>query len=61
MRWIYKIPLRLRSLFRKSRVEQGLSDEMQFHLEKLTEENVASGMMPSAITSQPSLKPGTER
>jgi predicted permease len=46
MRWIYKIPLRLRSLFRKGRVEQELSDEMQFHLEKLTEENVARGMTP---------------
>jgi predicted permease len=46
MRWIYKLPLRLRSLFRKTRVEQELSEEMQFHLEKLIEENIAKGMTP---------------
>ena len=44
MRWFYKIPLRLRSLFRKSRVEQELSDELRFHLERLIEEKVAQGM-----------------
>jgi putative ABC transport system permease protein len=44
MRWIYKLPLRLRSLFRKKRVEQELGDELSFHLEKLIEENVAKGM-----------------
>jgi predicted permease len=44
MRWIYKLPLRLRSLFRKMRVEQDLNEELRFHLEKLIEENVAKGM-----------------
>ena len=44
MRWIYKLPLRLRSLFRRNRVEQELSDELRFHLEKLIEEKVAKGM-----------------
>ena len=46
MRWIYKFPLRLRSLFRKSRVEQDLSKELRFHLEKLIEEHAAKGMTP---------------
>jgi predicted permease len=46
MRWIYKLPLRLRSLFRKKRTEQELSEEMQFHLEKLIGENIARGMSP---------------
>ncbi|HEV2245162.1 MAG TPA: ABC transporter permease, partial [Terriglobia bacterium] len=46
MRWIYKLPLRLRSLFSKNRVESELDDEMRFHLEKLIEENVANGMTP---------------
>src|ERR1044071_1412855 len=46
MRWIYKLPLRLRSLFRKNRVEGELSEELRFHLEKLIEENVAKGMTP---------------
>jgi len=46
MRWIYKFPLRLRSLFRKSPVEQELTEELRFHLEKLIEEKVAIGMTP---------------
>ena len=44
MRGIYKFPLRLRSLFRKRRVEQELSDELRFHLEELMEEKVIRGM-----------------
>ncbi len=44
MRWIYKLPLRLRSLFRKGRVEDELSEELRFHLEKQIEQNIASGM-----------------
>jgi predicted permease len=46
MRWFYKLPLRFRSLFLKSRVEQELSDELRFHLEELVEEKVAKGMTP---------------
>jgi predicted permease len=46
MRWIHKFPLRIRSLFRKKRVEDELSDELRFHLEKLAEENLAQGMAP---------------
>jgi putative ABC transport system permease protein len=46
MRWIYKLPLRLRSLLRKGRVEQELSDELRYHLAKLTEAKVAEGMPP---------------
>jgi predicted permease len=46
MRWLYKLPLRLRSLFKRGRVEQELSNELRFHLEKLTEDNVAKGMTP---------------
>ncbi len=44
MRWIYKIPLRLRSLFRKTRVERELSEELRFHVNRLVEENLAQGM-----------------
>jgi len=44
MRWIYEFRLRLRSLFRKPRVEQELSDELRFHLEKVIEEKIAEGM-----------------
>ena len=33
MRWYYKLPLRLHSLFRKDKAELDLSDELQFHLQ----------------------------
>ena len=46
MRWIYTFPLRLRSLFRKSHVEQELNDELHFHLERLIEEKVGKGITP---------------
>jgi putative ABC transport system permease protein len=41
--WLYIIPLRLRSLFRRGRVEQELDDELRFHLElQAREETVGS-------------------
>src|SRR5438876_4897951 len=46
MRWFYNLPLRFRSLFLKSSVEQELAEELRFHLGKLTEEYVAKGMTP---------------
>jgi hypothetical protein len=46
MRWIYKLSLRLRSLFRRSTVEQELSDELRLHLDRLTEQNTSKGMSP---------------
>lgn len=45
-RWFYKVHLRFRSLFRTGHVEQELSNELRFHLEKLIEEKVANGMAP---------------
>jgi putative ABC transport system permease protein len=42
--WFYTLPLRLRSLFGRNRVEQDLSEELQFHLEQKTQEYVASGL-----------------
>lgn len=44
VRWIYKFPLRLRSLFQKTGVEKELSDELRFHLQQLIEEHIAKGM-----------------
>src|SRR5438034_6544221 len=46
MRWLYKLSLRFRSLFRKGRVEQELAEELRFHLEKLIEEKVVKGVTP---------------
>src|SRR6267154_134040 len=44
--WMYTIPLRLRSLFRRRRVEQELNEELQFHLEQKNEEGIAKGLHP---------------
>jgi hypothetical protein len=46
MRWLDQIPLRLRSLLRKERVEQEMDEELHFHLECQIEENVKAGMSP---------------
>jgi predicted permease len=43
-RWIYSIPLRIRSLFHRDTVEHELDDELQFHLEQKTQHYVASGL-----------------
>ena len=44
MRWHYKLPLRLRSLFRPRGVEQELTEELRFHIQKLMEQKIAQGM-----------------
>src|SRR5574340_549972 len=46
MRWFHKIPLQLRSLFKRNRVEQELGDELRFHLDKLAAEKHTQGMTP---------------
>jgi predicted permease len=42
--WLYTIPLRLRSLFRRALTDQELHDELRDHLERKSEEYVAKGM-----------------
>src|SRR5260370_24307891 len=44
--WLYTIPLRMRSLFRRRHVEQELNEELQFHLEQKIEEGIANGLSP---------------
>ena len=46
MRWRYKLPLRLRSLFRREKAEMDLREELQFHLQNQTDEYIAGGMDP---------------
>lgn len=46
MRFIDIVRLRLRSLLRRSHVEEDLSSELSFHLEQQIAENIASGMPP---------------
>jgi putative ABC transport system permease protein len=42
--WLYTLPLRLRSLFRRAQVERELNEELQYHLERRIEEHLAEGM-----------------
>lgn len=44
--WFYTLPLRLRSLFRRRKVEQELNEELSFHIERKTEEGIAQGLTP---------------
>jgi predicted permease len=44
--WWYTIPLRLRSLFRRAKVEDELHEELRFHLEQQVAREVAAGKTP---------------
>ena len=44
--WLYTIPLRLRSLFCRDRLERELSDEFEFHVAQKTREFTALGFSP---------------
>ena len=44
---VRKLVLRLRSLFRSTRVERELDDELRFHLEEQIARDVAAGMSPA--------------
>jgi hypothetical protein len=45
-KWIYTLPVRLRSLFRRREVDQELDEEFRYHLERKTAENIVEGMTP---------------
>jgi predicted permease len=42
--WLYTIPLRLRSLFKRSAADSDLDDELQFHLYQKTQEFISKGL-----------------
>jgi macrolide transport system ATP-binding/permease protein len=44
--WFYTIPLRVRSTFRRAKVEQELEEELRIHLEQLTAQEIAAGKTP---------------
>ena len=44
--WWYMVPLRLRSILRRGQVDRELDEELQFHLEHMIEEGIASGLSP---------------
>src|SRR5215469_7014957 len=49
--WIYTVPLRFRSLFRRKQVDQELRDELSDHLELQIKENLERGMSPEDARS----------
>lgn len=46
--WRYRLPLLLRSVFRRARVERELDEELAYHFERQVEENIARGMSAKA-------------
>jgi predicted permease len=47
-RWIYKLPLRLRSLFHRRETDQELDEELRHHLKQKTRHYIAQGQHPQA-------------
>lgn len=45
--WWFTVPLRLRSIFRRRRMEQELHEELQFHMDHKIEEGIAQGLTPA--------------
>jgi predicted permease len=45
-RWVYKLPLRLRSLFDRQKADQELDEELRYHVERKTQQHIAAGMNP---------------
>ncbi len=45
-RWLRTLQLRLRPLLRRENVDRDLDDELRYHLDLKTEENIARGMSP---------------
>src|SRR5262245_32611595 len=43
-RWFYTVPLRLRTLLRRGRVEDELEEEVRYHLDRQIDENLRRGM-----------------
>jgi predicted permease len=52
LHWLSMIPLRLRSLFRRSWVERELDDEMRDHLQSKTQLYIAQGLAPEEARGQ---------
>jgi hypothetical protein len=56
--WLYTIPLRLRSLFRRREADMDLDYELRDHVEQKTEEYVAKGLAPKEARRQVLLEMG---
>ncbi len=51
MRWLEKFRMRIKMLFRRNQAAQRLDDELRFHIERQTAENIAAGMSPAEARS----------
>jgi predicted permease len=51
MRWMHKLPMQCKMLFRRNRAGEQLHDELDFHLDQQIAENVAAGMSPAEARS----------
>lgn len=49
MRWLRKLLMRCQMLFHRDHAGEQLQDELQFHLDRQTAENVAAGMGPEEL------------
>ncbi len=56
--WLYTIPLRLRSLFRRRQADQELDEELRDHVERKTQEYIAKGLVPEEARRQALLEMG---
>ena len=56
--WLYTVPLRLRSLFRRERIDQELEDKLRDHVERKTEDYVGRGLAPGEARHQALLDVG---
>jgi predicted permease len=56
--WVYTIPLRLKSLFRRTQADQELDDEISDHVELRTEEYVSKGLAAEEARRQALLEIG---
>ena len=51
MRLLYRVGRRLRSLVRRRAVDAEVSEELRFHIERQTDENIAAGMNAADVRS----------
>src|SRR5262245_2726867 len=59
MLWLYQIGSRILALFRKSKIDRELEDEITAHIEFATEENIRRGMDPNSAGRHARLKFGS--
>jgi hypothetical protein len=52
MNWFRKTQLRIHSLWQRREVEREIDEELRFHLEQRTAENLAAGMSPETAVRE---------